>query len=499
MSSPTQGSPNRRPLTVLRVIVKGERGAALLMMLLFLTLSIIFVLTMLATTGDEVVIAGFHRDGVLTLDLAQAGIQEGVRRLEAGRPYTPGFTSSMNPGVTVTVTRKLVGTNSAYLEIQSTATVGRATRRLSDLVLQYANLFPPNVLLGPGITAEAEKILTGDIYAETYVNYLSPFIDPSNKWTYAGWRITMQALGPCYTHTACVALGDPQAANWYPGLRQMVSQTTGLGADIAAQTTKCPAGGGGSLPPDVVSGVFATDNCTPSCTPVTNSPAYGFDIDNPGVGPQAVTSALPCGLPYKYVSKTFKGEDGVTNYTRLFKTIVTDQWLANYWQFDAQQMILVKKSNLVTYPQLGGVPLVDLSTITPASSYDRVLTGGGTLTTGDFGCKYPEMGCTPPVDRPISVLLNGGNWTLGSGWQGHGTLVVNGNLTFSGPITFWGTIIVSGNLETGLGTPPNTVYGGVVANTPWIVHDAMRAYAGGNVTSVPVGPSRVLGKAWWER
>jgi len=499
MISRMQGSSNRLPQSASRRISKGERGAAMMMLLLFLALSLILTLTMLNTMGNEVVIAGFHRDGVRALELAQAGIQEAIRRVEGGRPFISGFTSSMNPGVTVTVVRRLVGSNSAYLELQSTATVGRAARRLSDLVLQYTNVFPPNVLLGPGITAEAEKILTGDIYAETYVNYLSPFIDPSNKWTYAGWRIRMQTLGPCYTHAACVALGDPQAANWYPGLRQMVPQITSLGTDIAAQTRKCPAGGGGSPPSDTVSGVFATDTCTPSCTPVTSYPAYGFDIDDPGFGPQAVTSALPCGLPYKYVAKSFAGEDGVTSYTRLFKTIVTDQWFANYWQFDAQQMSIVKKSNLVTYPQFSGVPLVDLSTITPASNYDLVLTGGGTLTTGDFGCKYPEMGCTPPVDRPISMQLNGGNWTLGSAWQGHGTLVVNGNLTFNGPITFWGTIIVNGNLETGLGTPPNTVYGGVIVNTPWIVHDAMRSYAGGNVTSVPVGPSRVIGQAWWER
>ncbi len=473
---------------------KDEQGAALLITLLFMMLTMILITTMLATSSGEILISGLHRDGVRSLDLAQAGVQEAIRRIEGGRPYSPGFTSSLNPNITITVNRVVIGTNSAYLEIRADATAGQARRRLSSLVLQYTNMFPPNTLLGPAITAEAEKILSGDVYAETYVNYLSPFIDPSQTLTYAGWRITEQAIGPCYTHSACVSLGNPQAANWYPGQRRALSKTTVLGADIEAQTLKCPAGGGGPLPTTTITGGLASDPCSPACSTGPWS-QYGFDTD----GGLAVTAQLPCGLPYKYVQQTFTGEDGVSQFTRLFKTVSVDQWFGNYWSFDSAQMAPVKNASLVSNPALGAVPLVDLSPITTAGNYDRVLTGGGTLTSGDFGCKYPEMSCSPPVDRPISVFLNGGNWTLSSPWQGHGTLVVNGNLTFNGPITYWGTIIVNGNLETGLGTPPNTVYGGVVVNTPWIVHDAMRAYGGGNVTSVPVGPSRVVGKAWWER
>jgi len=85
----------------------------MMMLLLFLALSLILTLTMLNTMGNEVVIAGFHRDGVRALELAQAGIQEAARRVEGGRPFINGFTSSMNSGVTVTVVRRLAGPNSA--------------------------------------------------------------------------------------------------------------------------------------------------------------------------------------------------------------------------------------------------------------------------------------------------------------------------------------------------------------------------------------------------
>ncbi len=85
-----------------------ERGAALLTVLFSTTLSFILIMTMLATNGHEIMISGLHRDSARALDLAQAGIQEGVRRLEAGRPMvTPAtatdFKSSLNSGVSVKI------------------------------------------------------------------------------------------------------------------------------------------------------------------------------------------------------------------------------------------------------------------------------------------------------------------------------------------------------------------------------------------------------------
>jgi len=460
-------------------------------MLLFLALSIIFVLTMLFTTGDEVVIAGFHRDGVRALDLAQAGIQEAIRRVEAGRPFINGFTSSMNPGVTVTVIRRYTGSNSSYLELQSIATVGRATRRLSSLALARAISFPPNTVTGASIQSTS-AMTSSDAYSQTWATYSS---NPSPNVFYAGWRISASdptSIPYCYTNAGCVS-GSPSMPNWYPGTRQSVNQTSADGVDLVNQTNKCPAGGGGTLPAATITGILATDSCSPSCTSVTKN-VYGFDTDPSGSGPLAVSASLPCGLPYKYISKTFLAEDGSTNYTRLFKTIVFEQWLNNYWQFNEPQVAYVKTTSLVNNPIYGTIaPFPDVPT--DPTYYDRAVTGGGTIS-GDLGCKYPEMSCTPAVDRPITVLFSGGNYTDGGTSQGHGMMVVNGDITFqSSNFIYYGGLIVNGTATV---TNSATIYGGLIAKNI-LVSGTFSTPGGGAATGGILGRSVVVGKGWWER
>ncbi len=494
-------------VTAMGNLWRGQRGAALVTVMLFMVLLLILITAMLTVAGNEAVISGLQRDGVRALELAQGGVQEAIRRIEEGRPFQAGFTSSLGSGVTVSVVRRVLGTNSAYQEIQVTAIVGRATRRLSHLILQRMIMFPPNILFGPAF--EGKNVDTGDIYSQSYALITKDNIGP-DVFTYAGWRISAapdpDAVPPdpgvpvCYTHVDCVLAGGARAANWYPATRLTEPITTALGADIVSQTNKCPAGGGPPLPPSTISGVLASDPCTPSCTTVTVN-VYGFDTDDPdGIGPlppQAVVAGkVPCGLPYKMVSRTFNDETG-TSITRLTKMIVFEQWFENYWQFDESQMTYVRKTSLATYPQFGAVPpVIDPAAVT--SNFDRVVSGGGALA-GDFGCKYPEMACVPPVDRPISVLLTGpGPWTITGTIKGHGTLVVNGDLNWVGDFEYWGTVIVNGtlNIVDPLG---GNIYGGVVSTMPLNVHAGVHVFGGSTVTSVPVGRSVVVGKAWWER
>jgi len=93
-----------------RETVSGERGAALLIVLAFMVLLLILISTMLAVGSNEAVISGLQRDGVQALEHAQAGLEEAVRRIEAGRPYSAPFTGSVAPGVQVqVVTREIHG------------------------------------------------------------------------------------------------------------------------------------------------------------------------------------------------------------------------------------------------------------------------------------------------------------------------------------------------------------------------------------------------------
>ncbi|MGH2400863.1 MAG: hypothetical protein ACRDF6_13585, partial [bacterium] len=123
---------------------RNEQGAALVTVLLFMTLTFILISSMLTVTGNEVVISGIQRDSTRALEHAQAAAQEAVMRIQEGRQYVNGFSScvsptstdcfSLAPGTSVAIFRRFTGVNSAYQEIQVTSTVGRATRRINFLV-----------------------------------------------------------------------------------------------------------------------------------------------------------------------------------------------------------------------------------------------------------------------------------------------------------------------------------------------------------------------------
>ncbi len=488
-----------------------ERGAALVTVLLFVVLTFILVATMLVTASNEVIISALHRDGVRALELAQAGIQEAARRLEADRPTAAAFAGSINPAVSITVLNRGLGVNAAFKEIQATATVGRATRRVSSLILQEGTLLLPNVLSGHAITEPGSPtlILTGDVYSRTYIRYQDI---PNSGVTYAGWRIAATphtctapycgsdgVTGPCYTHPACVALNQP---NWYPAQRRSEYAATPLGADIKAWAAAHCNNGVPIADTTQVNNIrladdpTASDPCNPACNGAPSQWLYGWARDDSPQGPKAVSAKLPCGLPYKLVPETFTAEDGTT-FIRWFKTIVFEQWMDNYWQFDDSQLSFVKKPDLLSYPEFGATtPVIQ---VTPGN-FDRHLVGGQNVS-GDLGCKAPEMSCAGGVSRPTVVWLEQcgtcQDWNITSLLRGHGLLVVNGNLQINGDFEYWGTIIVTGTLI--LSSPNAVLHGGLIAQNTVQIDGTIKIYGGTSVGSPPVGPSKVVARAWWER
>lgn len=518
------------------VIEKDERGAALVTVLLFMTLTFILITSMLTITGNEVVISSLQRDGVRAMDLAQSGLQESIRRMEEGRKFMPGFTSSLQssvPGsnIAVSVVRQFVGVNSAYQELRADATIGRSTRRLSMLVLQRAITFPPNITFAASVIEQGSAdISCGDAYARTFIQYKSY---PSNSCaepptlSYSGWRMSKAnpgAVAQCYTHLGCVAAnpGNTDVAKWYPGTRRTEAVNTTLGADIASQKNKCPAGGGGSLPAGTVpAGAIFADNTVA----LGVEPIYGFDTDDPiGLPPaQAVIAGvLPCGLPYKWEAFTFPDESG-NNVTRWIKSINFEQWFALYWRWDESKLTVVKRNgsacsdqyciggvepNLVAYPEFGVVPpFPEIDTVN--GNYDCRVTGGGVInslpiacaepppTSSDLGCSYPEMACAPAVDQPKTVVFEAGDYHINGNIQGHGTIVINGNLTVNGNFEYWGTIIVNGTLTLGAGSA--VIHGGLVADSTLRISGNIEVEGGGTITNIPTGRSIVTGRGWWER
>lgn len=537
--------------------LNNQEGAALVTVLLFMTLTFILITSMLSVTGNEIVIAGIQRDSARALELAQAGIEEAKMRIAEGRPFMtrPNWTSSIDYNdavdpstVRVKVIRNFVGTNSAYLEIQSDATVGRARRRLSALVLQRMISFPPNITFAASVIEQGSaSIICGDAYARTFIQYKdyptqAPGCTEPPAITYAGWRVSKVApgaVGPCYSAAGCAPLNPGNTDRWYPAQRRSEPVTTTDGRDIDSWKDSCPAGGGPPLPATQINGILASAPCDTdaACTTGGFNTAhnlYGFDEDDPdGAGPaipQAVIPGiLPCGFPYKLISQSFEGEDGIFR-TRLFKTIVFEHWFNAYWIFNEQKMTMVKRAggpcpdvyclpdgnqpNLLNNPQFGAVPpFPEIDSVN--QNFDCKKAGPGVLNTtpitcdepsgfvSDIGCKMPNMAAepacsspNPAITRPVNLVLDG-TWTINGNLKGHGTIVVNGDLTVNGDFEYWGTIIVNGTMTLGAGSA--TVHGGLVADSTLRISGNIQVEGGGTVGMVPTGRSIVTGKGWWER
>ncbi len=552
-----------RARRLIEQIRSRDRGAALITVLLFVVLVFILITAMLSVTGNEIVIASLQRDGVRASELAQAGIQEAIRRVEMGRPFSVPFTSVLDSRVNVTVTRVFTGSNSAYLEITATASnVGAATRKLTALVLQQIIAFPPDITFAASVSESGSAAITcGDAYARSFIQYKSYPTNacaPPQTITYAGWRVSKTpgsgpAVAPCYTHLGCTTAnpGNPDVANWYPGTRLGVSETTAAGQDILAFQANAEANGCAVLPPyntTVPTGAILQTNVT-LAAPIDQ---YGFDPDDPSgtVPSQLDPDLFPCGLPFKWVSQgpadnpPFLDENGAfvpggnPPNTRWFKTIVFEEWFDNYWRFDEAKMTAVKRGNglgtaacidsicvkanaadpdptvqpdLQRYPEYGAVPpFPETSSVT--NNYDCSKTGIGTLPslptacnridgtpapTDHMGCKKPEMTAAYCTQTEQKVFVLNGDWTVNGNIGGHGTLVVNGNLIVNGTFDYWGTIIVNGTLQAGTGAV--NIHGGLVAQSTLQLIGNISVEGGGTVTNVPTGHSLVIGKAWWER
>lgn len=522
-------------------VLRDDRGVALVVVLLFAVLLMMLVATMLSVGGTQVSISGTQRDSARALELAQAGVEEGIRRVEAARPYrNPSpFAGSVDPSaVEVEVAAVRAGPSAQIIEIRGNARLGVARRRLNLLALAVPRMILPNIVFCSNFTEQgnAASIGSGDVYCETFVRFTSA--PSAASLTYSGWWVDKANPNPlpqCYTHLQCVTEanlnvqparrctgGNPDPrCKWFPGQRLSVYATDPVAVDILANTNQSTC----TVTAQTANGIKAEDS-TGTSGPIQ---LYGFDRDDTWVPlagpptavqavvpPQAVTGSRPCGLPYKYVRKDFPDETG-TPQTRYFKTLIYEEWLDNYWRLDQNSLAYVKRDgsvcttpqpclpltgrepNLATYPDFGAVPpFVPFSQLT--DNYDTYRSGGGTINDSsgiDLGyCANPNS-CSAASSRPQIILLDNGDYTINGNLTGHGLILIDGNLTVNGTLTYWGTIIVNGSMTLGSGNV--VVYGGVMAKSTAYLTGNITINAGGNVSNVLLGPATVYPRSWRER
>ncbi len=503
----------------------NDRGAALITVLLFMMLTFILITTMLVSTRNEVVIAGLHRDGVRATEMAHAGLQEAISRLQFGRNVPPDlvytFNSSLNsPRGTATITYRLpvsVGPSGDYREIVVNASAGKANREVRAIVLVKTALFIPNNTLGDGIRqpGNPNPIRSGDVYSRSFVQYQEL---PSNAGlpedkkgvTYAGWRVSRckdplcsnsadpDRILPCYTHAACSAI-DP---GWYPGTRLSESEKSEIGKEIV-QWGRQHCSPDGKLIGDVPT---QSDPRAEVQNGTGDYFKYGFTkddrtFDNKAIPAQIDLKKFPCGLPYKYVQHDVVDETTQisTRQTLFFKTIVFEQWLDSYWEFKETSLSLVKKPSLKQYPEMGAIPPYPDTYLTQ-KNFDVTLKPAD-VGPANIGCHVPEMTCASGKSELVAAWVDG-NWVVNKpgGLRGHGMLLVDGDLTIDNlgaSFAYWGVIIVRGKLRVNTGQM--IIHGGLIAQDVVTVNGNFTIDGGGGIATTTVGTTTVTVKAWYER
>src|SRR2546427_670979 len=322
-----------------------ERGAALITVLLFVVLMFILITAMLTVTGNEIVIAGLQKDGMRATELAQAGIQEAIARVAAGRPYTGagGWTASIDPRVTVTVTRVFPGANSAYLQIDATAA-------------DVAKWYPGTRRTTPAASADGGDILGFEADAES---------TPCN------------ATGPTYNQTL-------------PGGALFVNNAPGSGVKQYGFDPDTPAGKPSQLDPDLF----------PCGLPFKYISEVVYDENlNPLV--DGTCASPPGGVGGRWY-KTVVFEEWYENYWRFDETQMTavkrgggvcvDGICVKNDVADASPSV---QPNLLAYPEFGAVPpFPDMTSITNNYDCKYYSPTGASIPPFPVPCTRPDGSTT---------------------------------------------------------------------------------------------------------
>ena len=106
-----------------------------------------------------------------------------------------------------------------------------------------------------------------------------------------------------------------------------------------------------------------------------------------------------------------------------------------------------------------------------------------------------DLACPNDNSRPLLVVLQGEPSHIAANLRGYGTIVTGNDLMITAGFEYWGTILIDGTFVVGAGTP--TIRGSVIVKGPMQVAGNFTLEHG--EVSIPVGPSVVVPRAWWER
>lgn len=515
--------------------LRNAQGAALLTVLLLMMLMLTLVSAMLAAASREIMIAGLHRDAIRAEEHAQAGLEDLLGRMAAGRPWKPatvdpsdrclqrdgiaGIATAL-PGADLctSVLTRLPGADGAFVEVRSDARLGRVSRRLSAVVLARTATALTGVVILHNLTENADvRVNSGEVHVRTYARYQSEA--GALRPTYAGWRIGQAAasgaeIGPCYTHAECVEAGRPQ---WWPGHRRAVygslplrplstpgDPTPDLRVPSEVLGYSCPEGpspgrrlqtigsdGPGFQETDLRADLTPT---SPLQADLAFEPLYG---------------CTPDGLPYTWMREavaTDDDPDADPQRALWFAVVRFEEWRERYECFDERALSWAPCHGFHTDPSQGDPSLGAVLPLLPqaawAQNYDVRRAGGGALTPADLDlgrCTDPPL-CRNPANTRVTVALEHGDYSLvcpSTCPEGHGVFLVGGSLLLTGGFTYRGVMVVDGTLQLGPGEA--SIYGTLSAVRIATLGGTLRLFAGTSVAIGSVGPAAISRRSWWER
>ena len=320
-------------MATIRYLVGAERGSALITALIMLTVMSFFMVGFQSLNNTELGFGQYSRGSMLALDVAEAGIQEGIKRLNmyGAKPGSTCFVNSLtsgtcaattsSPNTNTVVYQATMSSDSAIFPILSIATVNGATRavRIFEAALFKSGF--DNVILAPQVTFQGDASpLTGDTYSgssmvfasyakspapgtgATATNLVSPQIlaatnisssagGPSNPGPFtfecASNSTTEVAPTPCPGGRSVDGNANTIPINWHPMTPMGMSAT-----DITALIEYCT---GNSCAPFGISMSQATQNGVGvTYTPVTYTPSYWSHPPYTGKVMLVVTTAPFC-------------------------------------------------------------------------------------------------------------------------------------------------------------------------------------------------------------
>jgi hypothetical protein len=166
---------------------RGERGTALITALIMLAIMALFLVGFQQLNMNELAFAGYSRDSSLAFDAAEAGAQEGIKRLNlfGGIPGTTCFTNSMTSGATcggstsspnanTVVYQATLSSNSAIFPILSLATTYGAPRGVRVYIRATLKSGFGDTIVGPQVQFQGDASpIIGDTYADTSISFAS--------------------------------------------------------------------------------------------------------------------------------------------------------------------------------------------------------------------------------------------------------------------------------------------------------------------------------------